>query len=236
MKFKIFKHAVILLAVAIAFAGCDANKEVNGEEDELPTLSNFNDPLIDLPWLKTKVEEFISLTQGGTKLTVAIFQCEYDNGKAGFLIDQGNIKPFYSCDGSLLCTLGGFVGETCPELKIDLKNKKLIWYLENGFINGVCEFSDPLEDLQWLKSIVEEFTDYSNSVSKRHFQIYQCTFVEESDEKIGFIVTPICVDCSSETAMLYRCTGIKLCSMGEIMGVCDEFNIANKELIWEINN
>jgi hypothetical protein len=226
MKTLLKLFSVITIVISFVTIGCDKPKTPD-------STCNVDNPLTDLPWLKTKIEELTLLYQDNP-LSVAIYQCTYSNGQTGFLEERGNIAFFYNCKGETLCTMGGVVGETCPELNIDFANGKLIWYVENGFVNGVCEFDNPLEDLSWLKNIVEEFTAYSTS-NQRSFKIYQCTYIKRNDEKTGFIVTPICVDCDDDTAMLYSCTGVKLCSMGGILGTCDDFNIANKKLIWESN-
>jgi len=235
---KTFKLTAILLMMAGGFYSCTGDSKSSSEFPEGSTqkqTGDVNHPLPDLPWLKAKVDEITLLSQSNS-MRIAIYQCTYGDGNTGFLIDQGNIKPFYNYNGDVLCTMGGAVGETCSELNIDFENKQLIWRVENGFVNGICEFDNPLEDLLWLREIVEELTIYSNSVAKRHFMIYQCTYTEEGGRKVGFIVTPLCVDCRDGTAMLYRCTGTKICSMGGTAGAgaCDHFNIANKKLIWEI--
>jgi len=234
----ILKRSLWLTVITIlCFVVVTLFATVSCDKSEIPPkVYNVDNPLTDLPWLKTKVEEIVLQIQNGNPVSVSIYQCTYGNGQTGFLEDCGNIKYFYNCEGEKLCLMGGFAGATCPELSIDFANEKLIWKAENGFINDSCEFDNPLADLQWLKKIAEDYTAYSNTVSKRHFQIYQCTYVEENSKKIGFIITPICEDCDYGTAMLYKCSGIKLCSMGGILGTCDEFNIADKRLIWEINN
>ena len=98
----------------------------NGNKD----VCNVKNPLTDLPWLATKVEEYTSFSQNNS-LRVTIYQCMYGDGQTGFLEDLGSIKPFYNCEGDVLCVLGGVVGETCPHLNIDLANKKLIWEINN---------------------------------------------------------------------------------------------------------
>ena len=194
-----------------------------------PELCNLENPLTDLPWLKAIVDGYISVIQQGNHVNTVIYQCTYGEGQTGFIVDQGNLAYLCNCKGDTLCILGGYMGETCPQFKIG--NKIIIWKAVNGIFCGFD--NNPLEELSWLKKIVEEFTAYP---VKRHFKIYECTYIEEGYEKIGFIVNPICVNCSDDDAeMLYGCTGIKLCTMGGIFGTC-EFNIANKKLIWEINN
>jgi len=92
-------------------------------------LCNVDNPLTDLLWLKTKIDEFNLLSQENPKLSVTIYQCKYGNGEAGFLIDEGNIKSLYNCSGDVLCIMGGFAGETCSE--INIVSKELIWKINN---------------------------------------------------------------------------------------------------------
>ena len=245
-KFTIGVLCLGMMSLFVAY-GCNKLETSPSEESSMQEEQEkivirdsceFENPLTDLPWLKTIIDENARLAQEGKYPTTYIYQYMYDSGKTGFLEDLGNIAKFYNCEGKCLCITGGIMGTTFPpELKIDFANRKLIWKVENGFINDSCEFDNPLTDLPWLKKKVEDFISYSNSVSKRHFQIYQCTYMEEGNEKIGFIVTPICigVECV-DIARLYKCTGFSLCNMGGIFGDCNEFNIANKSLIWEINN
>ena len=211
----------------------EAIKEGDTDKTE-QSESTVVDNLPDLPWLKDKIDEITLLFQQGNPLRIAIYQCIYGDEETGFLEDRGNVAFFYNCEGDILCIMGGVAGVTCSELNIVCR--KLIWKIENGFINDSCEFDNPLTDLPWLKKTVEDFISYSDAVGKRHFQIHQCTYVEESIEKVGFIVTPVCVgiECLG-FSRLYTCTGVSLCNMGGIFGDCEEFNIANINLIWEIN-
>ena len=91
--------------------------------------NKFGNPLTDLPWLKSKVEEITLIIQSGNPLSVSIYQCIYGNNEIGFLIDEGNMKPFYNCSGDILCIMGGFAGETCLELNII--SEELIWEINN---------------------------------------------------------------------------------------------------------
>ena len=212
----------LVLCALVAF-GCNKLHDYLIDTDSSHSSCKFENPLTDLLWLKNKVDEI-------TYIHTSIYQCTYGNGETGFLIDEGNTKPFYNCEGEILCIMGGFIGETCSHLNIT--NKTLIWKKSNL----PCDFVNPLTDLSWLKKIVDDFIEYSNTVNNRHFQIYQCTYVEDNNVKIGFIVTPICVDCQYGTIMSYSCAGTKLCNnLGE--KDCDLlYNITNKQLIWEINN
>jgi hypothetical protein len=89
----------------------------NGQEVE--------NPLTDLPWLKAIVDEIVLAIQNGNPLSVSIYQCVYGDSETGFLVDTGNMKPFYNYNGEILCIMGGFAGATCSELNI--VSKILIW-------------------------------------------------------------------------------------------------------------
>jgi len=206
----------------------------------------FENPLTDLLWLKKIIDEYEAdaawaITQGRQPPHARIYQCTYKDG-IGFLLEMCVGCPdfgykFLNCEGVNLCSVGGLADNpvSCDGFDIDFDNKTLIWERNSESVIS-CEFENPLTDLLWLKKIVEEFTAYSETVSKRHFKIYQCTYFFENVEKIGFIVTPICVDCGDDTAMLYDCSGTKQCAMGGMLGACEEYKITNKNLIWEINN
>jgi len=96
--------------------------------NDMNNFCKFENPLTDLSWLKAKVDE-ITLLYQGNPLRISIYQCKYGNEETGFLIDKGNIKPFYNCNGDILCIMGGFVGETCSELNI--VSQELIWEINN---------------------------------------------------------------------------------------------------------
>jgi len=111
---------LVIIGIALLFLSLSCQKD---------KVCHVNNPLADLPWLKTKINEFNLLSQGNPTLTVAIYQCKYGNGKTGFLVDEGNIKSLHNCSGDVLCIMGGFAGETCSELRID--NAELIWENNN---------------------------------------------------------------------------------------------------------
>ena len=135
-------------------------------------LGNIENPLIDLPWLKAKVDEITSTVDNGNPPSVSIHQCIYGDNETGFLIDEGNLKPFYNWDGEVLCIMGGFVGETCPELHI--VSKKLIWKSDKDNIYGtysfsVCGVNDPLQNIEWLRECCKSF---EGTLKASSFSIY----------------------------------------------------------------
>ena len=118
--FKLIAFSAILLMLAGSFFSCgEKDCQCNNEK-----VCNVENPLTDLLWLKSKVDEITLLFQGNP-LHIAISQCIYGDGKTGFLEDRGNIAFFYNCEGETLCIMGGDAGETCSELNI--VSKELIW-------------------------------------------------------------------------------------------------------------
>ena len=191
-----------------------------------PTVCYFDNPLTDLLWLKSKVDEITLIIQSGNPLSVSIYQCIYGNNEIGFLIDEGNTKPFYNCNGEILCTMGGFAGETCSELNI--VSQKLIWEINNNDMNNLCEFGNPLTDLPWLKAKVDEITLLLQNNLPFPVAIYQCSY---SDGKICFL------EDRNIVKFYYDCEGQGLCMEGGIAGeTCPEelkIDYKNKKLIWK---
>ena len=114
------------MLVVSSFSGCE-NKAPNETPNE--SVCGVENPLVNLPWLRDKVAEITLLSQQGNPLHIAVYQCIYGNDETGFLIDEGNMKPFYNCNGDILCIMGGVAGETCSELNIT--NQELIWEINN---------------------------------------------------------------------------------------------------------
>ena len=101
---------------------------------ELIETCNFNNPLIDLPWLKEIVEGFKTDIEVGQLHHVRIYQCNYIGG-TGFLLELCVGCPDFgytlmSCEGESLCILWGFTGSSCSELNVDFEHKKLIWEIQ----------------------------------------------------------------------------------------------------------
>ena len=93
-----------------------------------PQPCEFDDPLIDLNWLKAMVVQTPKLNCD----TVRIYQCNYREG-IGFFYDQvaWNQCTFYNCRGKRVY-FGSrnsiiFRDEDGQDLMVDLENKKLIW-------------------------------------------------------------------------------------------------------------
>jgi len=120
--FTVITKLCLVVVTLFAANGCD-------KSEIPPTACNVDNPLTDLPWLKEKIDEFNLLVQENQNLSIAIYQCKYGNEEIGFLIDEGNTKPFYNCNGDILCIMGGFAGETCSELNI--LSQELIWEINN---------------------------------------------------------------------------------------------------------
>ena len=174
MKKKDLIYTALLLILASCFSACNEK-----DDTEKEPACNFDNPLTELLWLKTKVDENTLLLQQGNPLRVSIHQCMYDDGKIGFLIDKGNTKTFYNCGGETLCIMGGVAGETSPELNI--VSRELIWYIPK---EPVCNVDDPLTDLPWLKDefkVLEEMPGFS----RLDIRLYKISGTDEHLFQIG---------------------------------------------------
>ena len=190
-----------------------------------PAYGNI-DLLPDLPWLKEIVDELVLIIQKGNPFSAAIFQYVYGDGETGFLVDTGNTKPFYNWNGEKLCTMGGFVGNTCPELNIDYESEKLIWDTEEVIIP--CKFTNPLTDLPCIERIIKDLKNEIEAGYSQHARIYQCSY----KQGIGFLVERRAED-PSFGYMFRNCAGSPLC---DEIDSCAKYGIdyENKKLIWEM--
>ena len=216
--FTVITILCIVVVSLFAAAGCD-------KAETPPTVCNFDNPLTDLPWLKEKTDEFNLLTQENQSLSIAIFKCNYGDEETGFLVDEGNAKPFYNCNGKLLCTMDVDAEKTCSELYITCKER--ILKITNNDIKNSCEVENPLTDLLWLKSEVDELTLIIQSGRPIRASIYQCNY---GNNETGFL------EFVGYSSPFYNCNGEILCIMGGDAGeTCPELNIVSEELIWEMN-
>ena len=97
--------------------------------------------------------------------------------------------------------------------------------------NPSCKFGDPLTDLPWLKTIVDEFEKDAEIFGHNpHARVYQCMY----KDGIGFLLE-MCVDCPGAGYSFWDCKGVILCSSENN---CSKFNIdtKNRKLIWEKNS
>ena len=96
-----------------------------------------------------------------------------------------------------------------------------------------CNIDDPLNNLIWLKEIVDRF-EYDAVIFgyNPYARIYQCNY----KNGVGFMLE-MCVECPDAEYSFRNCEGIELCSGRGFSDVdnCSEFNIdlENKKLIWE---
>ena len=178
MKTRILKLITLLLILVGTFSSCEEKEEPT---KEIATCT-FDNPLTDLLWLKARVDEITLLSQQGNPLRVAIYQCIYGNNETGFLEDAGNVKPFYNCSGEILCVMGGYAGETCPELNI--VSKKLIWDVNDTTKGTTCNIDNPLTDLPWLNGYCENL-NVMQDFSSVYIHLYKVIGTDEHIFRIG---------------------------------------------------
>jgi len=125
------KKAVLLLSIMCCFILSSCKDEA--ENNANCSKCSFENPLTDLPWLKTMVNGFVQDSVAGMSFHVRIYQCTYKTNKTGFLIEPCVDCPdagysLYSCKGVVLCGGGGIIGgDTCEEFNIDRDNATLIY-------------------------------------------------------------------------------------------------------------
>ncbi len=123
MKTKILKLTLLLVLVpllTVVVASC--------KDQEKNKVCNVKNPLTDLPWLK----ELVNDKNQSPGIYVNIFQCDYNNGHDGFLIEpcvncDDYILQLYSCNGTILFNLTGTLEIEAFYQELDIKSKKLIW-------------------------------------------------------------------------------------------------------------
>jgi hypothetical protein len=96
---------------------------------------------------------------------------------------------------------------------------------EDNRTNGnSCFESDPVQELPWLKEMVERFIQNANCPV---IEIHQCTY---GNGKIGFLIGT-CFGCSNVGKRVYSCDGTLLCLPGGIAGAtCTEWNIDSESI------
>ena len=106
--------------------------------------------------------------------------------------------------------------------------------------NTVCNVNNPLDDLPWLRKIVNEFEHNAVELDYNpHAIIHQCMY----KDGIGFLLE-MCVGCPDTGYSFRNCEGQVLCGGGGITGEdnCSELgiNFESRKIIWEkkrqINN
>jgi len=97
--------------------------------------------------------------------------------------------------------------------------------------SGACDVNKPLDDLPWLKEMVEGLEKKKKMKRPHHVKIYQCNY----RDGIGFLEDP-CIECPDMGYWLRNCEGEVLCIMWGLDGnPCAEYNIdfKKKKLIYK---
>jgi len=109
--------------------------ELNINKESIIYTCEFDNPLMDLPWLKEVIDGLEKDAAAGYKQHARIYQCHYKNG-IGFLLELCVNCPDFgywlkSCEGESLCVMWGEAGDPCAEFSVDFENKELIWEINN---------------------------------------------------------------------------------------------------------
>lgn len=123
------KKAVLLLSILCCFILSSCKEE---ENNPVVITCSCENPLKDLPWLKTMVNGFVQDSIAGINHHVRIYKCIYQTNKTGFLIEPCVDCPdagldLRDCKGNHLCTMWGFTGSNCPEYKVNFDDAVIIY-------------------------------------------------------------------------------------------------------------
>jgi len=92
----------------------------------------------------------------------------------------------------------------------------------------VCDVTNPIKDLPWLKEIKKNGYIYPKGMYR---SIQQCTYNNGID---GFYIEA-CINCQNNVAFLFDCDGTVLVDLQGVTNwnsFLEEWNIKNLELIW----
>jgi hypothetical protein len=129
----------VILFIFTGYSGCNDEHTFFVSPPEKPVEDDSIPQVTELPWLNKRIATIKkNLDFGGVPgVLVRVYQCTYDDGnKTGFLFQEyiGSVDigyGFYSCEGELLCGMGGCGVVACPdscqELNIVFTITKLIW-------------------------------------------------------------------------------------------------------------
>ena len=102
------------------------------------TSCTFTNPLTDLLWLRNTVDRFNLLIQREIPLPViSIYQCIYGNNQTGFLIDEGNQKRFFNCNGQEIyrISMPDLMADCYVNCHLNIVSQELIWQGEYNPVN-----------------------------------------------------------------------------------------------------
>ncbi len=104
----------ILLSILLSCSKASLNK-----------ICDVDDPITELGWLADKIADANANSQ---KIKVSKVILKLNKREEGFIIQTGFwsilISGYYNCNGEVLCTIGGVVGNLCDKYKI-LKEEEL---------------------------------------------------------------------------------------------------------------
>lgn len=88
---------------------------------------------------------------------------------------------------------------------------------DNNEDKNLCYVKNPINELPWLKKIVDEqSTNYCNKIVIKNYRY---------NDKNGFLIN-YCIDCTEGLSIYYDCTGNVICEFGGIDGknTCPDFS------------
>jgi hypothetical protein len=122
------KNIVLISGLLVAtLSSCSKNTN-----EQSVSVCGVANPLTDLDWLKEFIRVHEENAADGYKSPVRVYQYTYNDSNIAFLLElcEGCPFSFAACDGTRLCSGGGFIETNdCEGFNFDEKNKKLIYQL-----------------------------------------------------------------------------------------------------------
>lgn len=117
------------LLLCLLFSACKKDGNNLHFAYDGPCHCGVDNPLEELEWLNKVVLKMESMRG---KMHSSIYTCTYNSGQNGFLVNYDEMvcdgfTGFYDCEGTLLCSIGGIAGNTCPEYSIDDSSTRKIY-------------------------------------------------------------------------------------------------------------
>lgn len=244
MKTNIFKHAVVLLILAVSFTTCDWENHPGNEEkvitsscDDLQSLmrhypSSYGNP----PWIFEMIGEWLENGIYGS-----IILCDYRDGR-GYSFEPHEVRDdfkysFRNCEGGIVYEGMKNPIDACPELNIEYKLLFMSSYpsWDRGNEGTSDEFPCHAINPFTLPRVKEML--YHCSVYRCEKMVSICTY----RDGVGFLLEQHINAGKGYNADFLDCSGNLLCNVSKSgessLSPCPELNIdiRNQKIILILN-
>ena len=126
------KHVIILSLIVMVMLGvttsCNKEKQCDCQMSSPCPWCNVDNPLEELPWMKTLIENSCELAPGSFK----IYACLLEDGSQAFLFDiiptcSDHPRQLINCKGETIGYNNGMDGVVSGDFNVDWNSLKLIY-------------------------------------------------------------------------------------------------------------